>query len=110
MASASSGEPGDRQSLSTYRSLGATLAGMIIVYHADKKLDFPTDGVWYVQILKTVVGLILALAVKEGLRTPLEMILPVYPARAVRYCLVVITAGILWPMSFQYLSKLGVKK
>lgn len=30
MASAISGEPGDRQSLSTYRSLGATLAGMII--------------------------------------------------------------------------------
>ena len=30
MASAISGDPGDRQSLSTYRSLGATLAGMII--------------------------------------------------------------------------------
>jgi len=30
MASAISGDPGDRQSLSTYRSMGATLAGMII--------------------------------------------------------------------------------
>ena len=50
------------------------------------------------------------LAVKEGLRTPLEQLLPVYPARAVRYFLVVMTAGTLWPLSFKYFSKLGVKE
>lgn len=92
-----------------YTMIGC-LIGISIVYLVDtKRLNFSVDAVWWVQIIKCIAGLALVLVVKEGLRTPLEMILPVYPARAVRYCLVVITAGILWPMSFQYLSKIGVK-
>ena len=63
----------------------------------------------WVQFGKIVFGLLVVLAVKEGLRTPLELLLPVYPARAVRYFLVVITAGILWPMTFRYFRKLGEK-
>ena len=86
------------------------LVGVAAVYTADRKLDFPVSAVWWVQIIKAVVGLALVLAVKEGLRAPLELLLPVYPARAVRYFLIVVTAGILWPISFRYLSRLGVKK
>jgi hypothetical protein len=59
--------------------------------------------------MKVVVGFLLVLAVKEGLRAPLELLLPVYPARAVRYFLIVITGGIIWPMTFAKLSKLGKK-
>ena len=92
-----------------YTMLGCT-TGIALVYVADKKFDFSVQAVWWAQILKVVLGLLLVLAVKEGLRAPLEMFLPVYPARAVRYFLIVLTAGILWPMSFRYFSKLGVKK
>ena len=93
-----------------YTMLGC-LVGVAIVYVVDLKwLNFSCQAVWWVQIIKIVVGLLLVLAVKEGLRAPLELLLPVYPARAVRYFLIVITAGSLWPMSFRYLSKLGVKK
>ncbi len=92
-----------------YTMIGCTI-GIALVYVADKRLNFSVDAVWWVQILKVVLGLLLVLAVKEGLRAPLELLLPVYPARAVRYFLVVIMAGIIWPMSFQHLSKLGVKK
>ena len=87
------------------------LVGVAVVYVADLKwLNFSTEAKWWIQILKVVVGLGLVMAVKEGLRAPLEMLLPVYPARAVRYFLIVVTAGVIWPMSFQYLSKIGVKK
>lgn len=93
-----------------YTMLGCTV-GMAIVYVADSKgLNFPVQAKWWVQLIKIVAGLLLVLAVKEGLRAPLELLLPTYPARAVRYFLIVITAGILWPCSFKYLSKLGVKK
>lgn len=93
-----------------YTMMGC-LVGVAAVYVADKKwLNFSVEAKWWVQIIKVAVGLALVLAVKEGLRGPLELILPVYPARAVRYFLIVMTAGTLWPMSFQYLSKLGVKK
>ena len=93
-----------------YTMLGC-LAGVAVVYVLDWKwLNFSCQAVWWVQIIKVVVGLLLVLAVKEGLRAPLELLLPVYPARAVRYFLIVITAGTLWPMTFKHLSKLGVKK
>ena len=92
-----------------YTMIGC-LTGVAIVYLVDVKyLHFPEKAVWWVQIIKITVGLGLVLAVKEGLRAPLELILPVYPARAVRYFLIVIMAGAVWPMSFARLSKLGSK-
>jgi hypothetical protein len=92
-----------------YTMIGC-LTGVAIVYLVDVKyLHFPEKAVWWVQIIKIAVGLGLVLAVKEGLRAPLELILPVYPARAVRYFLIVIMAGAVWPMSFARLSKLGSK-
>ena len=92
-----------------------TMAGCVIgaefVYLAERKyVNFDTKAVWWAQILKTVLGLCLVLLVKEGLRAPLEAILPVYPARAVRYFLIVVAAGYLWPMTFRWFGKLGVKK
>lgn len=92
-----------------YTMMGC-LVGVAMVYVVDLKwLKFSCQAVWWVQIIKIAGGLLLVLAVKEGLRAPLELILPANPARAVRYFLIVVTAGTLWPMSFQYLSKLGVK-
>ena len=89
-------------------TLMGCLVGVALVYIADVKwIHFPEKAVWWVQIIKVVVGLLLVLAVKEGLRAPLEMVLPVYPARAVRYFLVVMMAGAIWPMSFARLSHLG---
>lgn len=91
-------------------TLVGCLVGVAIVYVVDVKwLHFPEKAVWWVQLLKIIVGLLLVLAVKEGLRAPLEFLLPVYPARAVRYFLIVIMAGGIWPMSFRRLSRLGRK-
>lgn len=82
--------------------------GVIIVFMVDEdKLQFETKAVWWAQILKALGGLIVVLAVKEGLRPVLEAFLPVMPARAVRYCLIVIMAGIVWPMTFPWFGKLG---
>lgn len=92
-----------------YTLLGCTL-GVAIVYPADRKwLDFPTQAVWWAQVLKVASGLALVLAVKEGLRGPLEAVLPVLAARSVRYFLVVLTAGLLWPMTFRKFSEFGRK-
>ena len=92
-----------------YTMLGCII-GLGVVYPAEKKyVKFETKAIWWVQILKVLFGLGAVLLVKEGLRAPLEAILPLYPARAVRYFLVVLTAGLLWPMTFHWFSKLGVK-
>ncbi len=93
-----------------YTLLGA-LIGLVVVYIVDEKwLNFPTEAVWWAQILKVVGGLLLVLAVKSGLKAPINALLGEYPGRALRYCLIVIVAGILWPLSFRLFSTLGRKE
>ena len=93
----------------SYTLLGA-LMGMILVYFVDQKRDFSTGAVWYAQVLKTALGLGLALAVKEGLKLPLNTLFSGHMiARAIRYMLLVVFAGILWPMTFTLFQKLGRK-
>lgn len=92
-----------------YTMLGC-LTGVAIVYVVDSRcIQFDTKAAWWVQILKVILGLGTVLAIKEGLRAPLELLLPVLPARAVRYFLIVVWAGIGWPSTFRYFAKLGVK-
>lgn len=93
-----------------YTMLGC-LVGVAVVYPAERKyVNFETKAIWWAQILKVLLGLALVLVLKEGLRSPLEAVFGIYPGRAVRYFLIVAAAGVLWPMSFRWFSKLGVKK
>ena len=94
-----------------YTMVGS-VAGVGFVYLMEKKyVNFSTEAVWWAQILKVVIGFGLVLAVKEGLRSPLEALFgDPYPARLVRYFLIVLVAGLLWPMSFRFFSKLGGQK
>ncbi len=89
-----------------YTLIGATV-GLAVVYPLEKKyINFKESAVWWAQILKVALGLGLVLAVKEGLRAPLEWIFAGHlTARAVRYFLIVIVAGLLWPMTFRFFDK-----
>ena len=93
-----------------YTMIGC-LTGVAIVYVCERKyVNFTTEAVWWAQLLKAVLGLGVVLAVKEGLRAPLEALFGnPYPARAVRYFLIVVVAGLVWPMTFRFFSKLGRK-
>lgn len=93
-----------------YTLLGALL-GLIVVYIVDEKwLNFKTGAIWWSQVLKVVIGLVLVLIVKSGTKQMLNMMLGESMGRAVRYFLVVLTAGILWPLTFGWFSKLGSKE
>ena len=87
------------------------LMGVAVVYIAEKRfVNFSEKAVWWAQILKTVLGLALVLLVKEGLRSPLEALFAGHmAARAVRYFLIVVVAGLVWPMTFPWFGKLGKK-
>lgn len=94
---------------SAYTLLGALL-GLLLVYFVDEKwLKFPTKAVWWAQILKVLIGIVVVLVVKEGLRAPLNLLFPEKIGRLIRYFLVVVAAGILWPLTFKYFAKLGEK-
>ena len=93
-----------------YTLLGA-LMGLLLVYIADSKwIRFPVKAVWWAQVVKVVIGLALVLAVKSGLKDPLNMLLGESVGRAARYFLIVLVAGILWPLTFKWFSKLGSKE
>ena len=91
-----------------YTLLGCSLA-LLIVYPVEKRyICFSVKASWWGQIIKVLLGLLAVLAVKEGLRAPLELIFnDQLIARAVRYFLIVITAGIVWPMTFRFFEKTG---
>ena len=89
-------------------TLTGALLGLFVVYLVDERyLQFPTNAVWWVQIIKVAVGLLLVLAVKSGLKSPLNMVFGESIGRAVRYFMIVIVAGVVWPLSFRKLSMIG---
>lgn len=93
-----------------YTLLGC-LIGLLIVYVVDESwLHFPVKAVWWAQIIKVAVGLALVLAVKSGLKDILDSLLGEALGRGVRYFLIVIAAGVVWPMSFRFFSRLGSKE
>ena len=87
--------------------LGCT-AGLVVVHFVDSRyVNFQTEAKWYAQILKLALGLGGVLAIKSGLSAPLTALFGnEYIARAVRYFLIVIFAGAVWPLTFKKFSKL----
>lgn len=94
-----------------YSSFGAVVAFVIAINVDDRFIRYKTDGVWWSQILKFVIGALLVLAVKELLKDPLNALFNYSNiAHAVRYFLMVIVGGCLWPMTFGFWSRLGKNK
>ncbi len=104
----------DPHNLESGRENAATLFGctlaLIPVYFIDKKyIKFETDGAWYAQIIKLVLGLLGVLVIKVLFKTPLNFICGNdYIGRCVRYFLMVIFAGIVWPLTFKFFSRLKI--
>ena len=98
-------------SKNAYTMLGAS-AGLLMVYPLESKyVNFETKAIWWAQILKVLLGFGVVLAIKEGLRAPLDMLFGGHLiARSVRYFLMVLMAGLVWPMTFRWFSGIGVKK
>lgn len=93
-----------------YTLMGA-IFGMVVVYFVDEKwVHFEVKAIWWAQIMKMLGGLLLVLAVKVGLKTPLNGIFGDYPGRAVRYFLIVLVAGCVWPLTFRWFASLGKKE
>jgi hypothetical protein len=89
----------------------ALAIGLCIIYPLDRHyIKFETKAVWWAQLIKLALGVGLVLAVRVGLKTPLNALFGVNIGAAVRYFLIVVVAGVLWPMTFKFWSKLGQKK
>lgn len=94
-----------------WKMLGA-VAGMTLAWLLDRRyIHFETQAVWWVQVIKVVVGMALLLAIKSGLKAPLLALLGHEGlAGGVRYFLLVLVAGAVWPLAFRPMSKWGKRK
>ena len=87
--------------------LTGALAALTIAYTLDlRRTRFDTKAVWWAQILKVVIGLVVTLALIEGTKAVLGRSDIV---TGLRYFLGVLFAAGVWPMTFGWFSKLGKK-
>lgn len=92
-----------------YTLLGC-LVGMIVSKALDDRfIHFQVKAVWWAQILKVALGLVLVIAIRAGLKAPLQAIMPEFPATAVRYFFMVLFAAAVWPLTFPWFARLGKK-
>lgn len=93
-----------------WKLLGTT-AGMLLAWWVDdRRTHFEVKAVWWAQILKLVLGLVLVVAAQKGLK-------PVFAAlfggaafpHAIRYFCMAVVGGVLWPMTFGFWSQFGRK-
>jgi len=83
--------------------------GLLVVFHLDRaKLQWPTKAPPAAQIVKVAVGLTLTIVLKSVLKAPLLALFHGnLIAHGVRYGIVILFAGILWPMTFRWFAGWG---
>ena len=83
-------------------------AAMIIVWYSDRNyLKFPVSAPIWAQIVKVCVGFGIILMIRSGLKQPLrELFGGSGVSDGVRYFLMMLFAGLIWPMTFRWLSRL----
>ena len=93
-----------------YKMLGCLL-GLWLAYEVDMSYThFDTKAVWWIQIIKLILGLLPVLAIKSGLKEPLyALISNTYVADGLRYFLLTAFAGAVWPLTFKWWRKIGKK-
>lgn len=88
--------------------LSGAIFGMMVGYAIDMKwVKFDTKATLIGQVLKCVLGLAVVFAIKEGLKPVLGS---GSLSSAVRYGLMTLMAGGIWPMTFKFFANIGRKK
>lgn len=109
---------GELDNLTSGLKNGSTLfgcmLGLLVVYPVDSLITkFDTKANWYSQIIKLALGLGIILVIK-ALQSPIEAVVgiftptPTYIARAIRYFLIVVFAGAVWPLTFKFFGNLKI--
>ena len=91
------------------------IIGLCVIYPIERFfIKFETKARWYAQIMKLVGGLGILLVLKEGLKTPLKLFYglftesPDFMEKFTRYLIIVVFAGIVWPLTFKFFSNLRI--
>mgnify|MGYP002517866836 CR=1 FL=1 len=93
-----------------YTMTGALLGFLVVHFVDEKKLHFDVRAPFLGQVLKLILGLALILGIRAGLKPLLLTLFAGSQAESfVRYFVIVMFAGIVWPLTFPFFAKLGRK-
>lgn len=88
-----------------YKMLGATV-GLFIVYIVDTKyINFPTHAAWWAQAIKLILGLALTIGIQKLCYVVFEIFVSSLMVRALAYFIMVLFAGLIWPLTFKWFAK-----
>ena len=91
--------------------LGAALGLLAAYWLEGRYIRFSTEGTGWQQAIKYAVGLGLTVGLLKGLKAVFALAAPGFWAMdAVRYCLVVLFAAAVWPLTFPLIRRIGGKK
>lgn len=91
---------------SSYKMIGAGIGFCIVLWLDTRFIHYETKAVWWAQILKCVGGLLLILGVR-ALKEPLLALTGGHDlGNAIRYFLMILAGGALWPLTFRWFGKL----
>ncbi len=95
-----------------FAKLFGCILGMLFVYFIDSKyINFDTKATFIGQVLKLFLGLIIVVALKEGLKPLLKIVMgETLFTNTIRYFILVVFAGAVWPLTFKKLSSVGKSK
>ena len=96
---------------SAYTMFGASLGLIFVLWLEQRYIRFSTKAVWWAQLLKVALGLGLVIAARLLLKEPLLKLFGGHNiADTLRYLLMVLIGGAIWPLSFRLFEKLGKAK
>ncbi|MBA4348148.1 MAG: hypothetical protein C0413_04790 [Clostridiales bacterium] len=96
---------------SGYKMVGGAFGFALVLWLERKYINFSVKAVWWAQLLKLALGLGIVIAVRMALKAPLLALCGGHNAgNAIRYFLMVLVGGVLWPLTFKFFGKLGIKK
>lgn len=99
------------KSLKSAWQMSGLILGVCLIYPIDRRwIRFETRAVWWIQLIKLAGGVGLILGVRFLLKAPLNALFGVSFGCLVRYFLMAVVGGILWPISFRFLARLDRKK
>ncbi len=95
----------------SYKMVGGAVGFTLVLLVERKYIRFSEKAVWWAQILKVALGLALVIAARMLLKEPLLNLFGGHNAgNAVRYFLMVVLGGAVWPLTFRFFGRLGTKK
>lgn len=93
-----------------YSMLGASIGFCLVLWLETRYIGFSEKACWWAQICKVVIGFGLVIAVRLLLKAPLLALCGGHDiAHALRYFLMVVIGGAVWPLSFRWFAGLGRK-